>query len=401
MRKIGLLKNTIQEYAWGSRTAIPELLDQPVPAEKPQAELWMGAHPKAPSQVLSDGIWRSLPEVIQESPAETLGQEVAARFSNKLPFLFKVLAAARPLSIQAHPNKEQAEQGFARENELGVPLDAPQRNYRDDNHKPEIICALTPFCALNGFRKLEEALRLLEKIRVPGLAEIVSFLRSHPNRDGLKKFFKHLMTTDRGKQRKIVEQAVNSAEQQTNEEPVWTWMIKLNEEYPGDMGVLSPLFLNLVRLKPQQAMYLPAGELHGYLEGVGIELMANSDNVLRGGLTPKHIDVQELLTVLNFTDGDLNILGPENLAFGEATYSTEAEEFVLSVMRLNKGAPFSSPRNRSVEIMICTEGEVSVTDLSAGDITRLTRGISIIVPAAVEQYRIEGEATLYKATVPV
>jgi mannose-6-phosphate isomerase len=401
MRKIGLLKNTIQEYAWGSRTAIPELLGQPVPAEKPQAELWMGAHPKAPSQVLSDGIWRSLPEVIQESPAETLGQEVAARFSNKLPFLFKVLAAARPLSIQAHPNKEQAEQGFARENELGVPLDAPQRNYRDDNHKPEIICALTPFCALNGFRKLEEALRLLEKIRVPGLAEIVSFLRSHPNRDGLKKFFNHLMTTDRGKQRKIVEQAVNSAEQQTNEEPVWTWMIKLNEEYPGDMGVLSPLFLNLVRLKPQQAMYLPAGELHGYLEGVGIELMANSDNVLRGGLTPKHIDVQELLTVLNFTDGDLNILGPENLAFGEAIYSTEAEEFVLSVMRLNKGAPFSSPRNRSVEIMICTEGEVSVTDLSAGDITNLTRGISIIVPAAVEQYRIEGEATLYKATVPV
>jgi mannose-6-phosphate isomerase len=401
MRKIGLLKNTIQEYAWGSRTAIPELLGQPVPAEKPQAELWMGAHPKAPSQVLSDGIWRSLPEVIQESPAETLGQEVAARFSNKLPFLFKVLAAARPLSIQAHPNKEQAEQGFARENELGVPLDSPQRNYRDDNHKPEIICALTPFCALNGFRKLEEALRLLEKIRVPGLAEIVSFLRSHPNRDGLKKFFNHLMTTDRGKQRKIVEQAVNSAEQQTNEEPVWTWMIKLNEEYPGDMGVLSPLFLNLVRLKPQQAMYLPAGELHGYLEGVGIELMANSDNVLRGGLTPKHIDVQELLTVLNFTYDDLNILGPENLAFGEATYSTEAEEFVLSVMRLNKGAPFSSPRNRSVEIMICTEGEVSVTDLSAGDITRLTRGISIIVPAAVEQYRIEGEATLYKATVPV
>jgi mannose-6-phosphate isomerase len=401
MRKIGLLKNTIQEYAWGSRTAIPELLEQPVPAEKPQAELWMGAHPKAPSQVLSDCIWRSLPEVIQENPAETLGQEVAARFSNKLPFLFKVLAAARPLSIQAHPNKEQAEQGFARENELGVPLDAPQRNYRDDNHKPEIICALTPFCALNGFRKLEEALRLLEKIRVPGLAEIVSFLRSHPNRDGLKKFFNHLMTTDRGKQRKIVEQAVNSAEQQTNEEPVWTWMIKLNEEYPGDMGVLSPLFLNLVRLKPQQAMYLPAGELHGYLEGVGIELMANSDNVLRGGLTPKHIDVQELLTVLNFTDGDLNILGPENLAFGEATYSTEAEEFVLSVMRLNKGAPFSSPCNRSVEIMICTEGEVSVTDLSAGDITNLTRGISIIVPAAVEQYRLEGEATLYKATVPV
>ncbi len=401
MRKIGLLKNIIQEYAWGSRTAIPGLLGQSVPADKPQAELWMGAHPKGPSQVLSDGLWRSLPEVIQESPEETLGKEVAARFSNQLPFLFKVLAAAKPLSIQAHPNKEQAGQGFARENELGIPLDEPHRNYRDDNHKPEIICALTPFWALNSFRKIGETLRLLEEARVPGLAEIVSFLRSHPNRAGLKKFFNHLMTMDSGKQRKIVEQAVNSAEKRTNEEPVWTWMIKLNEEYPGDMGVLSPIFLSLVRLEPQQAMYLPAGELHGYLEGVGIELMANSDNVLRGGLTPKHIDVQELLAVLNFTDGGLNILGPANLAFGEAIYTTEAEEFVLSVMRINKESPFSSARDRSVEMMICTEGNVSVTDLSAGDITRLTRGISIIVPAAVEQYRIEGDGILYKAAVPV
>jgi mannose-6-phosphate isomerase len=401
MRKIGLLKNTIQEYAWGSRTAILELLGQSVPADKPQAELWMGAHPQAPSQVFADGLWRSLPEVIQESPEETLGQEVAARFSNKLPFLFKVLAAAKPLSIQAHPNKEQAGQGFARENELGIPLDAPHRNYRDDNHKPEIICALTPFWALNGFRQIEETLSLLEEARVPDLAEIVSFLRSHPNRDGLKKFFNHLMTTDSGKQRKIVEQAVNSAEKRTHEESVWTWMIKLNAEYPGDMGVLSPIFLNLVRLEPQQAMYLPAGELHGYLEGVGIELMANSDNVLRGGLTPKHIDVQELLAVLNFTDGDLNILSPENRTPGEAIYSTEAEEFVLSVIRIKKAAPFSSPGDRSVEMMVCTEGEVSVTDLSAGDITRLTRGISIIVPAAVEQYSIEGDGILYKAAVPV
>ena len=401
MRKIGLLKNSIQEYAWGSRTAIPELLGQSVPADKPQAELWMGAHPKAPSQVLADGLWRSLPEVIQESPEETLGQKVAARFSNQLPFLFKVLAAAKPLSIQAHPNKEQAGQGFVRENELGIPLDAPHRNYRDDNHKPEIICALTPFWALNGFRKIGETLSLLEEARIPGLAEIVLFLQSHPNRAGLKKFFNHLMTTDSGKQRKIVEQAVNAAEKRTHEEPVWTWMIKLNEEYPGDMGVLSPIFLNLVRLEPQQAMYLPAGELHGYLEGVGIELMANSDNVLRGGLTPKHIDVQELLAVLNFTDGDLNILSPENLTPGEAAYNTEAEEFVLSVLRIKKAAPFSSSRDRSVEMMMCTEGEVSVTDLRIGDITRLTRGISIIVPAAVEQYSIEGDGILYKAAVPV
>ena len=401
MRKIGLLKNTIQEYAWGSRTAIPELLGQSVPADKPQAELWMGAHPRAPSQVFADGLWRSLPEVIRESPEETLGQKVAARFSNKLPFLFKVLAAAKPLSIQAHPNKEQAGQGFARENELGIPLDAGHRNYRDDNHKPEIICALTPFWALNGFREITETLSLLEEARIAGLAEMVSFLRNHSDRDGLKEFFNQLMTTDSGKQGTIVEQAVNFAEKRTNEEAVWTWIVKLNEEYPGDMGVLSPLFLNLVRLEPQQAMYLPAGELHGYLEGVGIELMANSDNVLRGGLTPKHIDVQELLAVLNFTDGDLNILSPKNLTSGEAIYGTEAEEFVLSVIRIKKADSFSSPRDRSVEMMMCTEGEVSITDLGTGDINHLTRGVSIIVPAAVEQYRIEGDGILYKAAVPV
>jgi mannose-6-phosphate isomerase len=401
MQKIGLLKNTIQEYAWGSRTAIPELLGQSVPADKPQAELWMGAHPKAPSRVLSDGLWRSLPEVIQENPEETLGQKVAARFSNKLPFLFKVLAAAKPLSIQAHPNKEQAEQGFARENELGISLNASHRNYRDDNHKPEIICALTPFWALNGFRRIEETLSLLEEARITDLAEIVSFLRSHSNRDGLKKFFNYLMTMEAQKQRQIVEEAVAFAEGRAGEEPAWTWIAKLNEEYPGDIGVLSPLFLNLVRLEPQQAMYLPAGELHAYLEGVGIELMANSDNVLRGGLTPKHIDVQELLAVLNFTDGDLNILSPKNLASGEEIYSTEAEEFVLSVIRINKAASFNSPLDRSVEMMLCTEGKVNVTNLSDGEITLLTKGTSIIVPAAVEQYSIEGDGILYKATVPV
>jgi len=401
MRKIGLLKNSIQEYAWGSRTAIPELLGQSVPADKPQAELWMGAHPKAPSQVLADGLWRSLPEVIQESPEETLGQEVAARFSNKLPFLFKVLAAAKPLSIQAHPNKEQAGQGFARENELGVPLDAPHRNYRDDNHKPEIICALTPFWALNGFRGVSEILELLERTQVPILAETVLYLQNRPSQAGLKQFFYHLMSMEGKEQGKIVEEAVGFAEKQVDEDPVWTWVVRLNQEYPGDVGVFAPIFLNLVQLKPQQAMYLPAGELHAYLEGVGIELMANSDNVLRGGLTPKHIDVQELLTILSFTGGELNILRPEKLESGEAVYPTKAAEFVLSVIQGSATAPFRSSRNRSVEIVICTKGEARVTDLSDGEITLLTKGTSIIIPAAVDQYSIEGDGVLYKAAVPV
>lgn len=400
MRKIGLLQNTIQEYAWGSNTAIPGLLQRHVPSEKPQAELWMGAHPKAPSQVFCEGHWRSLLEVIQENPIETLGEKTAAEFSGKLPFLLKVLAAAKPLSIQAHPNLEQAKRGFARENELGIALDAPHRSYKDDNHKPEIICALTPFWALRGFREISEILTLLEKIQAPSLSEEVTLFRSQPDREGLKRFFKQLMTAEAKQQRRIAEQAVSTARRWTKNEPVWTWMLKLNQEYPGDIGVLSTILLNLVQLRPGEAMYLPAGELHAYLEGTGVELMVNSDNVLRGGLTPKHIDVQELLNILSFRGGEVQILSPKRLAFGEVVYPTKTVEFVLSVITVNEKAPFESSRNRSVEIMICTDGEGAIKDLSDGGMIRLTRGISFIVPAALEQYRLEGTATLFKATVP-
>jgi mannose-6-phosphate isomerase len=401
MRKISLLKNSIQEYDWGSKTAIPELLGRARPAEKPQAELWMGAHPKAPSRVHCDNVWRPLLEVIAENPEEVLGRETAHRFSNELPFLFKVLAAAKPLSIQAHPHQGQAKEGFLRENQMGIPLEAVNRNYRDDNHKPEIICALTPFWALNGFRQVKEILRLLGGIQFPPLLETLSFLRNHSSRQGLKGFFSHLMTMEKNKQGKIIKAAAAYAEKRKEKEPVWTWIARLNEEYPGDVGVLSPAILNLVKLEPQQAMHLPAGELHAYLEGVGIELMANSDNVLRGGLTAKHIDVRELLNILNFSEAKLNILRPERVASFEAVYPTGTAEFVLSIVEVSRGAPFTGAQKRSVEMMICTKGEATITDLGNGETTGLARGASIIVPAAVEQYRVEGEATIYKAAVPL
>ncbi len=401
MRKIGLLQNVIQEYAWGSKTAIPELLGQPTPVEKPQAELWIGAHPKAPSQVLCGGRWRSLLEVIQENPKEILGEKTAARFFNRLPFLFKVLAAARPLSIQAHPNLEQARQGFDRENELRIPVEASHRNYKDDNHKPEIICALTPFWALRGFRKVKEILELLETIQPPSMQEELMLFRNRPDREGLQTFFKQLMTMEVRRKRRIVEEAVSTARKRANNEPVWKWMLILNQEYPGDIGMLSTVLLNLIQLHPGEAMYLPAGELHAYLEGTGIELMANSDNVLRGGLTPKHIDVKELLSILSFVESDVHILKPKSLDSGETIYQTETAEFVLSVIKVEEKTPFKSARNRSVEIMICTEGKAGVEDLGNGETIRLERGVSFIVPAAVNQYQIEGNATLYKAAVPV
>ena len=160
MKTIGILKNTVQDYAWGSLTAIPELLGQPATGS-PQAELWMGAHPKAPSQVYHDGKWESLLQVIEAHPADVLGKEAAEKFGGKLPYLFKVLAAAKPLSIQAHPNSHQAKEGFARENRLGISLMASNRNYKDDNHKPECICALTRFWGMNGFRRIPEITKYL------------------------------------------------------------------------------------------------------------------------------------------------------------------------------------------------------------------------------------------------
>jgi len=401
MKNIGVLKNTVQEYAWGSYTAIPELLGNDSPASTPQAELWMGAHPKAPSQVKSNGKWMSLMKLIEKNPKDILGKAVAEKFNNRLPYLFKVLAAEKPLSIQAHPSIAQAKESFQRENRLGIPLDAHNRNYKDDNHKPECICALTFFWALNGFRKISGVLSLLEKICPQGLKSDLNNLRGEPNSLGLKKFFQAMMTMGRDQQNQIIADAITNAQKFTDDDQAYKWMIDLHNEYPADIGVFSPILLNLICLKPGQAMFLPAGELHAYLDGVGIELMANSDNVLRGGLTPKHVDVPELLNVLNFEEREPDILSPIEGSECERIYSSRADEFVLSVITVKEGLTYYSPTNRSVEILLCTDGDAIITDLGNNDKLALGRGKSIIIPSAVKKYCIEGNTTLYKAAVPV
>ena len=401
MKNIGILNNTVQEYEWGSYTAIPELLGNDSPANTPQAELWMGAHPKAPSKVKLNGEWMSLMKLIEKNPKDILGKVVAEKYNNRLPYLFKVLAAAKPLSIQAHPSLAQAKEGFIMENSLGIPLDANNRNYKDDNHKPECICALTFFWALNGFRKISGILALLEKICPQGLKSDLNNLRGEPNSLGLKKFFQAIMTMGRAQQNQIIADAIINAQKFTEDDQAYKWMIDLHNEYPADIGVFSPILLNLICLKPGQAMFLPAGELHAYLDGVGIELMANSDNVLRGGLTPKHVDVPELLNVLNFEERELDILSPIESNECERIYSSRAEEFVLSVITLKRDLTCYSPTNRSVEILLCTDGEAIITDLGNNDKLAFDRGKSIIIPSAVKKYCIEGNATLYKAAVPV
>lgn len=400
MKQIGLMKNIIQEYAWGSYTAIPELLGNVSPAKTPQAELWMGAHPKAPSMVKCDGNWKSLLELIEKNPLDILGEKVAEKFDNSLPYLFKVLAAAKPLSIQAHPSRDQAKRGFERENRVGIPIDAYNRNYKDDNHKPECICALSLLWALNGFRKISDIVGLMEKICPKGLKNELDNLRGEPNSLGLKNFFQAMMTMDRDRQKQIIADAITSAQKFIDDDQAYKWMIDLHREYPADIGIFSPVLLNLICLKPGQAMYLRAGELHAYIDGVGIEIMANSDNVLRGGLTPKHVDVPELLKVLNFEEREVDILIPEESNNYESIYSSSAEEFILSVISVKEGIIYNSPLDRSVEILLCTEGNATVFDSGENDKIDIAGGRSVIIPAIVEKYSIEGNATLYKAAVP-
>ncbi|MFC1891330.1 mannose-6-phosphate isomerase, class I [Thermodesulfobacteriota bacterium] len=400
MKKIAYLQNSIQNYAWGSRTFIPELTGNSNPDEKPHAELWMGTHPKAPSNILCNDNAIPLPEAIQKDPDGILGHSVSKKFNKSLPFLFKILAAADPLSVQAHPDKARAERGFAKENTEGIPIDAPDRNYRDSNHKPELICALEPMWILKGFRTPEDIVNLFNMAGLTSDNFGLEKFNDHGAEKFLKDLFQSLMILDREQQVLTINILIEHVKKTENAEPEFKWVSKLNQYYPGDISVLSLLFLNLIRLQPGQAIYIPAGELHAYLEGSGLEIMANSDNVLRGGLTPKHIDLTELLRILNFSPGVPEINIPLKISEFEAAYPAKAEEFILSVISLDNNDTYCSQLNRNVEIMICTGGSARIREIDSEDELKLNKGSSIIVPASVEQYQIEGEATIYKASVP-
>ncbi len=400
MATIGMLKNTVQKYDWGSKTAIQQLLGEKNPSNEPAAEVWMGAHPKAPSLVDQDGKWTALNDLIDQNPQAILGTSVARKFNNQLPYLFKVLAAARPLSIQAHPSRPQARKGYELENHRGIPLDAPHRNYKDANHKPECICALSPLWALCGFRRIADILRLAGEICPNGLGSELNQLKKQADPGGLKVFFTKLMTLETDRKMQVIDEANQNANKLLKQEPAFHWAAKLGVEYPSDIGMLAPLYLNLIQLDPGQALFLPAGELHAYLEGVGIELMANSDNVLRGGLTRKHVDVPELLNVLNFQPRQIKLLDTKYLDNTEKIYASYAEEFVLSVIMISNDDIYQKLNIPSAEILLCTEGEARIEDSGGNYNLILKRGDSAIVFADAGSYRIRGNAVLFKAAVP-
>ncbi|HKC29826.1 MAG TPA: mannose-6-phosphate isomerase, class I, partial [Jatrophihabitans sp.] len=281
------LDGVLRRYNWGSPTAIPRLLGME-PDGRPVAELWFGAHPDDPAFAPAHG--STLDQLIAAEPQRLLGAEVVERFGPRLPYLLKVLAADKALSIQVHPNREQAREGFAREDAAGIPRDAPERNYRDDNHKPELLCALTPFDALCGFRPVAETQQLLASLDVAELAFVADALRGP---DPLRAAFTALLTHP---DPAPIVAAVRARVADATDGPAYAARLAA-QDAPDDVGVALTLLLNYVRLEPGEAIFLGAGNVHAYLRGTGVEIMANSDNVLRCGLTSKHVDVPELLKI--------------------------------------------------------------------------------------------------------
>ena len=399
VHSIALLKNVVQPYAWGSTTAIPHLLGIPNPSGAPQAELWMGAHPKAPSLVETGDGWLPLDVLIRRCPDDVLGAEAAAAFDGTLPFLFKVLAAAAPLSIQAHPGREHAREGFERENRSGLAIDAPQRNYRDPHHKPECVCALTPFSVLCGFRHPAAVLETLRMLCPRELRVEIAAFAGRCNSAGLKQLFGRLLSLDPARRRNAVAEAVAAAA--GSREEGLGWIPSLARHYPDDVGALAPALMNVLRLEPGQALFLSEGVLHSYLEGTAIEIMANSDNVVRGGLTPKHVDLPELFKVVRFDRHDVQRVRTENREPTETVYLAPAAEFALSCIRLQAGDRFCSRAGRNVEILLCIDGKAVAQEMApAGRVVDIAQGSCVLVPAAAPAYRLTGPATVYKATVP-
>jgi mannose-6-phosphate isomerase len=406
----------VQHYAWGQRGAdafIPRLLGAAPEPGRPYAELWIGAHPVLPARVMLDGLQLGLDELVAAAPEAVLGVRALQAFGPELPFLTKVLAAELPLSIQAHPNRAQAEEGFAREEAAGVPVAAPERSYRDRHHKPELIVALTPFHALEGFRPRAEILAALAG--TPELAPLLAV--APPPGDGepaggaeerawLRRLFETCMAPEAREVGEGLAALLGRLEAEDRARPfgeraVEHWFLRAARELsaPGapDRGLLAFFLLNFVRLQPGQALFLDAGELHAYLGGVGVEVMASSDNVLRGGLTPKRVDVPELLRVLTFRAAPAEVLTPR----AGGVYPTPAPEFEAAALALDAAsAPVPWPGGAGV--LLGLEGRAT---LDAGSrALEIAAGQAVLIPAALGGCAITpagGPARVFRTTIPV
>ncbi|NJC25258.1 mannose-6-phosphate isomerase, class I [Neolewinella antarctica] len=385
----------VQNYAWGGHRYLANLLRQTAPSEQPQAEYWMGAHAKGPGVIA--GSSQNLEEAIQQDPGTLLGTKVAAKFSNKLPFLFKVLDVNDMLSIQVHPTKEAAEKGFAAEEESGPDRSAPDRNYRDDNHKPELGVALTDFYLLHGFRSEAEIRKTLET--VPGWADLLTVL----DRQGVKGLYQRVMEASQDRVDELLGKLVASLGPESNytRDQTEFWAARAVTQYSKDghhdRGMFSVYWFNIVHLTPGQGVFQDAGIPHAYLEGVCIELMANSDNVLRGGLTPKHIDVPELLDKTITTAVNPKKLVPEPSGDGWLHYPTPAPDFHLSLAQIHNGGSVTVAGDDGPSILLLLKGALQSVD---GQVELNEKARTVFVPANESiSFNALTETVLYRASV--
>jgi mannose-6-phosphate isomerase len=398
------IENVLRPYAWGSTTAIAGLLGRTA-SGGPEAELWVGAHPDSPSVAAADGGPLALDTLIAADPEHHLGSTSVAEFGPRLPFLLKVLAAESPLSLQVHPTLEQARAGFAREEAAGMDRGAGERNYKDDNHKPEMIFALTPFEALCGFRPAASSRALFEHIaasmremslEVPQeFLDVITDLSLASEHDALKAAFTRLIGGGHAVSHAVRElvAALKAGLALAPYQTELSTVVSLHGHYPGDPGVLISLLLNRISLAPGEAVYLPAGNVHAYLHGLGIEVMASSDNVLRGGLTPKFVDVPELLKTIEFESVGVPMLAAETSALGQELYRPPFREFQLQRIELEPGAGPVPLAQSGAAVIIVVSGSV-LLDSPKGDL-HLDRGASAFLPAAeapVNVHAVSGAA---------
>jgi len=418
------ITNTPRDYAWGSNSAISSLLGTAA-SGKPEAELWLGAHAGSPSTIVDPGVAggaRNLVDWIAASPEVTLGASLAQSGDTpRLPFLMKILAAGSPLSLQAHPSPERARTGFALENEAGVPIDAADRNYKDPFHKPEIIYALSEtFEALCGFRDPAEIRRILDELRALDVASdepqagAIDALESRLTgpealRDVVDWLLRDGRGEDSGEVAWLVERVVELA-RLAGELAVGGAVIgfpaelatvrQLADAYPGDPGIVLSLLLNHVTLRRGEVLFLPAGNIHAYLSGLGVEVMAASDNVLRGGLTPKHIDIDELLDVLDFSPLPVPYLPATNESPGVSVYRPAVPDFALVRVEAEAAVPGEVPMRQVTlagpAIAICTAGGFLVAGRASS--ATLKRGEAVYVTPDEGTLTFAGAGELFLAT---
>ncbi|MDO5672170.1 MAG: mannose-6-phosphate isomerase, class I [Actinomycetaceae bacterium] len=406
------ISGEIKGYPWGSTSAIPAFAGWEE-SGNPIAEVWYGAHALTSSRVLknfpegdtqgTESSLGTLREIIAADPHRVLGSDVVNRFGENLPYLLKLIAPATPLSLQVHPSKDRASQMFDLESDAGIPLEHPRRRYRDSNHKPELIYALSRFEAVAGFRAPRRAMEILAGIEAPLAQRVSRQLRSKPGSAGIRAAVSGLLSPHTRPSAEDVDQVVQACVQRLQDgiSPslrVDRVVANLGSAYPGDPGIIVAALMNPVTLHPGEVLFIPAGGIHAYLSGLGVELMANSDNVLRAGLTAKHVDVEELLACLDYVAAPPTRIAAERITDSTAVFYAPVDDFELSVSTLD-GSVTRLP-GRDSRICLCVEGEITLGHRPSAQDVVLKPAQAVFVSADEGPLYGQGTGILMQADVP-